>query len=234
MARLLAEQGAAAITGGVVPDGVREVIRQRLDRVPAEARPLLELAAVAGDEIEPALLAAGRGAAPAALAAALADGPARGGAGGARRAAPLRPRADARGAVPGAGRRSGGRRCTRAAGAPWPGCTPRRPAPRLAELAHHALAGPPERLARRWSSPSPRPGGRWGCWPTRRRPPLLVRAEAAVEAAGNPPALRAQVPLALGEARIAGGDGDGGKALCREAARLARSWATASWRRGRR
>ena len=51
----------ARVTGRVVPAGVRAVIRQRLDRVPVEARPLLELAAVAGDEPDLAVLEAASG-----------------------------------------------------------------------------------------------------------------------------------------------------------------------------
>jgi tetratricopeptide (TPR) repeat protein len=50
----------------------------------------------------------------------------------------------------------------------------------------------------------------------------LVRAREAVIAAGNPPALRARVLLALGEARIRGGDTAAGKESCREAATVAR------------
>jgi predicted ATPase len=57
MARLLEDQGPDAITAGVVPGGVRDVIRQRLDRASPEARALLDLAAVAGDEIDVGLLA---------------------------------------------------------------------------------------------------------------------------------------------------------------------------------
>ena len=44
-----------------------------------------------------------------------------------------------------------------------------------------------------------------------------------MSAAGNPPALRARVLLALGEARIRRGEAAAGKALCREAAVLARA-----------
>jgi len=57
MARLLEDEGPDAIAAGVVPGGVRDVIRQRLDRVSSEARSVLDLAAVAGDEINVALLA---------------------------------------------------------------------------------------------------------------------------------------------------------------------------------
>ena len=118
MARLLAEEGEAGVTGRVVPAGVRAVIRQRLDRVPVEARPLLELAAVAGDEPDLAVLEAASGLGRRAAVSGAAASEARRRAGGTRGQAPLRPRADARGAVPGTGcsapagaaRRSRGRR----------------------------------------------------------------------------------------------------------------------------
>src|SRR5262249_39355846 len=61
MVRLFDEQGGEAIAAGAVPQGVRDVIRQRLDRL-STARPLLDLAAVAGDEIDLPLLAAASGA----------------------------------------------------------------------------------------------------------------------------------------------------------------------------
>ena len=50
---------------------------------------------------------------------------------------------------------------------------------------------------------------------------MLVRARDAVTAAGNPPALRARVLLALGEAHIRRGERGAGKEACREAATLA-------------
>ena len=95
------------------------------------------------------------------------------------------------------------------------------PGPRLSELAHHALAGPPERLAQAVDLAIAASGRALGQLAYEEAALVMVRAEAAVLAAGNPPALRAKVALALGTALIAGGDGDGGKALCREAARLA-------------
>ena len=61
MLRLYAEEGAESIAAGVVPRGVRDVIRQRLDRLDAGSRELLELAAVAGDELDLALIAAASG-----------------------------------------------------------------------------------------------------------------------------------------------------------------------------
>ena len=64
MLRLLDDEGPAAIAAGVVPSGVRDVIRQRLARVADDTRALLNLAAVAGDEVNPALLAAASGREP--------------------------------------------------------------------------------------------------------------------------------------------------------------------------
>ena len=73
MLRLLGDEGPASIAAGVVPSGVRDVIRQRLDRVAGDARSLLDLAAVAGDEIQPALLAAASGRDPAWVAGRIAE-----------------------------------------------------------------------------------------------------------------------------------------------------------------
>ena len=50
----------------------------------------------------------------------------------------------------------------------------------------------------------------------------LERARSAVAAEGNPPAARARVLLALGEARIRRGEATVGKDYCREAAAAAR------------
>jgi hypothetical protein len=61
MLRLYDDEGPAAIAAGVVPSGVRDVIRQRLARVADDTRTFLELAAVAGDEVDPPRLAAAAG-----------------------------------------------------------------------------------------------------------------------------------------------------------------------------
>jgi DNA-binding CsgD family transcriptional regulator len=50
---------AGALTAMEVPEGVRSVIVQRLDRLPAEARRVLELAAVVGHTFDPAILTYG-------------------------------------------------------------------------------------------------------------------------------------------------------------------------------
>jgi len=73
MLHLLTDEGPASIAAGVVPSGVRDVIRQRLGRVSDETRALLDVAAVAGDEVNPALLAAASGRDPSSVAARVAD-----------------------------------------------------------------------------------------------------------------------------------------------------------------
>jgi tetratricopeptide (TPR) repeat protein len=57
MARLVGSDGEAALSGAVLPHGVREVLRQRLARVPGTVRALLDAVAVCGDECEATLLA---------------------------------------------------------------------------------------------------------------------------------------------------------------------------------
>ena len=143
MLRLWNEQGAEAITEGVVPHGVRDVIRQRLDRVAAETRALIDLAAVAGDVIDAPLLAAAAGRDAAWVSARLAEA-GRAGVlaerGGHRRFGHALFREvlyrdlaeDARRALHG--------RVAEALGRLAPA--------QLAEIAHHTLEGPPEMLGR--------------------------------------------------------------------------------------
>jgi tetratricopeptide (TPR) repeat protein len=57
LARLLAEQADAPQGGAEVPAGVRDVVRQRLARLPQATRELLPLAAVLGRDVEPSVLA---------------------------------------------------------------------------------------------------------------------------------------------------------------------------------
>lgn len=60
LARLLSVEGALGQEGGralQVPAGVRDVISRRLRRLPAPTRDLLDLAAVLGREVDPALVA---------------------------------------------------------------------------------------------------------------------------------------------------------------------------------
>lgn len=95
-------------------------------------------------------------------------------------------------------------------------------APPLAELAHHALAGPPEGLARAVDFTVAAAGRALELLAHDEALALLVRARTAVEAADNPPALRVQVLLALAEAHIRRGEVTPGRAACCEAATLAR------------
>ena len=219
MMNLRDEQGSAAIVAGEVPYGVREVIRQRLDRLPVEARTLLDLAAVAGDVIDLPLLVAASERDAAWVSARLAEA-ARAGVVGAQngrrfghalfrevlyRELAEEPRRALHGRMAEALERTSG------------------PFPPHAEIAHHALEGPAEMLPRAVDH---------ALHAAERAQELLAyddairtlgRARDAVAAAGNPPALCARVLLATGEARIRRGEVEAGKADCREAATIARA-----------
>ncbi len=222
MLRLYAEQGPGSIEAGVVPHGVRDVIGQRLTRVSAETRGLLEIGAVIGDEIDPALVAAAAGTDALGVAGALAEA-ARVGLlvelGDRRRfghalfrevlyreLSPER-RRELHGSVATALERS----------ALVDDAVPHD------KIAHHALEGPPELLER---------GVEHALLAASRAQELfayddaveaLERALESVQSRGNPPALRASVLVALGEACIRRADGAAGKRHCREAAGIARS-----------
>jgi hypothetical protein len=219
MARLVTEEGPAAIAAGALPHGVRDVIRQRLERVPAEARPLLDLAAVAGD-IDRPLLAEASGISPDQLAALLASA-ARAGllAGGERlrfshalvrevlyRELEPEPR----------------RRLHERVGEALERLRGQAPNPPLAELAHHALEGPAAGLERAVDFSVRAARQALTLHAPEEARSLLQRTLGAVEAAGNPAALRARALLALAEAHIRSGEGSTGRALCLEAASLAR------------
>ena len=217
MMRLWHEQGADAIAEGVVPNGVRDVIRQRLDRVGADTRALLDLAAVAGDVIDPVLLAAAAGRDAAFVGARLAE---------AGRAGVVAER--------GARRRFGhalfrevlyrelpeGER--RALHGRVAGALERLAPAQLAEIAHHTLEGPPEMLERAVEHSIRAAGRAQELLAYDEAVRTLARARDAVVAAGNPPALRAQVLLALAEARIRRGETVAGREDCREVASIAR------------
>ena len=220
MMNLRDEQGSAAIVAGEVPYGVREVIRQRLDRLAGEARTLLDLAAVAGDVIDLPLLIAASERDAAWVSARLAEGARAGvvGAQGGRRRfghalfreVLYRELADEsrrtlHGRMAEALERTSGT------------------SPPHAEIAHHALEGPADMLPRAVDH---------ALQAAERAQELLAyddairtlsRARDAVAAAGNPPALCARVLLATGEARIRRGEVEAGKADCREAATIARA-----------
>jgi tetratricopeptide (TPR) repeat protein len=221
MLRLLDEEGPMSIAAGVVPAGVRDVIRQRLDRVAPDARGLLDLAAVAGDEVQPALLAAAAGRDPGFITTRVVEA-IRAGVfaerGGKTRFSHALVREvlyrDLDPDVRRAHHAAVGRALERT---PTPDGLP------LMELAHHALEGPPEDLARAVDF-SVRAAGR----AVELTAPVdaiavLMRARARVESAGNPAPLLARVLLALGEMHIRNGDVVTGTSLCCEVATLART-----------
>ena len=96
------------------------------------------------------------------------------------------------------------------------------PSAPLAELAHHGLEGPAEGVTRAVEFAVRGAARAIDLLAHDEAVALLERAVAAVEAAGNPSALRARALLALGEARIASGDAIGGRGACCEAATLGR------------
>jgi tetratricopeptide (TPR) repeat protein len=216
MLRLWNEQGDDAIAEGVVPSGVRDVIRQRLDRVAAETRALIDLAAVAGDEIDAPLLAAAAGRDAAWVAARVAEAGRAGvlaDRGGRRRFGHALFREELYRELPEGERRALHGRVADAL---------ERLAPaQAAEIAHHTLEGPPEMLERAVEHAIRAATRAQDLLAYDEAVRVLVRARDAVTAAGNPPALRARVLLALGEAHIRRGEAASGKEACREAATLA-------------
>jgi len=217
MVRLWNEQGAAAITDGVVPDGVRDVIRQRLDRLAGEARALLELAAVAGDTIDPPLLVAAAAQDAAWVSARLAE---------AGRVGAV---------VPRDGRLRFGHALfrevlyrdleddrRRALHGQVATALERSSPSQIAEIAHHALGGPREMLDRAVDHAVRAAARAQELLAYDEAVTTLERARSAIAAEGNPPSARARVLLALGEARIRRGESAVGKDYCREAAAAAR------------
>jgi len=230
MVRLLEEEGPDAIAAGVVPGGVRDVIRQRLDRVSADARALLDLAAVAGDEIDVALLALASGRDGAAVLATVTD---------AVRVGVLAERASRRRFSHalvrevlyrdlGAERRRAlhGEIARAIETLHGPDAAPTGSSAPLAELAYHLLEGPPAGLGRAVEFATRAASRALDLFAHDEAIALLERAAAAVDAAGAPPEaplLRARVLLALGEARIRRGEATAGRNACCEAATLARA-----------
>jgi tetratricopeptide (TPR) repeat protein len=222
MVRLWDEQGPGAVGDGVVPAGVRDVIRQRLDRVAPETRSLIDLAAVAGDVIDPPLLAAAAGRDAAWIAPRLGEAGRAGvlaDRGGQRRFGHALFREVLYRELPEGERRALHGRVAAALERVAPG--------QIAELAHHTLEGPPELLARAVEHATRAAARAQELLAYDEAVRTLERARDAVVAAGNPPALRAPVLLALGEAHIRGGETEAGKQDCREAASLARDLGSA-------
>jgi tetratricopeptide (TPR) repeat protein len=218
MVRLWNEQGAEAIAEGVVPDGVRDVIRQRLDRVVPETRALMDLAAVAGDVIDPRLLAAAAGRDAAWVATRLGEA-GRAGVlaerGGQRRFGHALFREVLYRELPEGDRRALHGRVADALMELGP--------EQVAEIAHHTLEGPPEMLGRAVEHALRAAARAQELLAYEEAVRTLERARDAIAAAGNSPALRAPVLLALGEARIRRGETAAGKQDCREAASVARA-----------
>ncbi len=222
MLRLLVEEGEDSITAGVVPSGVKDVIGQRLDRVADDARALLDLAAVAGDEISPTLLAAASRREPPWIAGRIAEA-LRAGVFAERAGRPRFSHALVREvlyrALDDEKRRALHRDVGRAIEALAAGET----ALPLMELAHHAIEGPVDDLPRAVDFAVRAAGRAVELGGAEEAIAVLDRMAAAVERAGNPPALRARVLLALGETRIRRGDVVTGKSLCCQVATLAKA-----------
>jgi hypothetical protein len=229
MVRLYGEQGGESIAAGAVPHGVRDLIRQRLARLDAEARALLDLAAVAGDEIDVALLVAASGRDATVVAARLEEAARAGVAaardsGGRRRFAHALFREVLYRELGEAERRAlHGRVAEALERLTAPVASGLGPPPPWAELAHHALAGPPELLARAVDHAVRAAGRAQELAAYDDAVAVLTRARAAVGDAGNPPALRSRVLVALGQAYIRKGDTVAGQTAAREAAAVAQA-----------
>jgi hypothetical protein len=216
LARLVGEEGVAALAAGRLPRGVREAIRQRLERVPEAARPLVEVAAVGGDEVDGALIGAVAATATVDLAGAVRAGVLVDRGAGRLRFSHALVREVVYRELPAERRRALHGRFVAA----LEQLRPRDPP--LAELAHHALEGPPELLGRAVELAERAAERAAVLYAHQEAIVLLERALAAVEATGNPPLFRARVLLALAEARIGRGEPGPGRALCLEAAALVR------------
>ena len=221
MLRLYAEQGAESVEAGVVPHGVRDVIGQRLARVSTEARSVLELGAVSGDELEPSLLALAAGA-PDTVNSALAE---------ATRAGVLTERGERRRFAHALFREVLYRELAPAARQALHGRLARAFERSAAssgavlheKIAHHALKGPEELLEQGVSHALAAAHRAQELLAYDEAVELVQRALAAVTERGSRPELRARVLVALGEAAIRRGDGPAGKRACSEAESLARS-----------
>ena len=231
MSRLLGDDApgaAAALMAGVLPEGVRDVIRQRLERLSPEARELLDLASVAGDDLDVDLLAAATGRPTFDISATLALG--------ARAGALVEAQSQSesqsdtrwrfshalvrevlyRDLAPEVRRAQHGRigeALARHDDSATPPC---------AELAHHALEGPAAGLPRAVEYAVRAAQQALERLAYEEAVSCLTRTAAAVAAAGNSPALRAIVLLALADAQIRRGELAAGKTACREVATLAR------------
>ncbi len=222
MARLLDDQGAAAIAAGAVPDGVRDVIRQRLRNVPVSARPLLDLAAVAGDEPDVALLAAASGRHTSdvdlTLSEAVRTGVLAVRAGRRRFSHALVREVLYRDLDPENRRVLHGQVATA-----LERLHQHDPVPPLAELAYHSIEGPVAGLSRAVDFAERAARRALDLVAYDEAVAILERAATALDSFGHMPLPRAHVLLALAEARIRRGESAIGKTLCREVAGTARN-----------
>ncbi|HMI93534.1 MAG TPA: AAA family ATPase [Polyangiales bacterium] len=228
MLRLLAQQGPEAIVTGVLPRGVREAIGQRIARLGADARALLELCAVIGDEIDRALLHGASATSAERIAASLEQATAAG---------ILVARAGQYGFAHALLREVLYRQLTeerrselhgRVAGALELACRDQARPP-FAELAHQALRGPRELLAIGVDAAVKAAERALELFCYDDAVSGLRTALAAVEQAGSPTRERVRVLLALADACIRRGDVADGKAHCRDAALLARQAEQPEW-----
>jgi tetratricopeptide (TPR) repeat protein len=203
--------------------GVRDAIRGRLDRVSQETRALLEVAAVVGDEFDPAIVAEAVGKPREATALAVAESLR---AGVLVTASTQRLRfshalvrevlvgelpAERKRTLHGAVAEAIERRTAFVGAAP------------LSELAHHFLEGPGEGLARAVRYAIRAADRAVALSSFEDAITLLGRVRDAVEAQGAPPRLDAELLTALGRAHIRRGAGALGQSMCLEAASIARS-----------
>jgi tetratricopeptide (TPR) repeat protein len=206
-----------------LPLGVREVIRQRLVRVSPATRGLLEVAAVAGDEMEPGFVADAAGEPPDTVARAFGE---------ATRAGVLVSRErqrfrfshalvrevldrdlsrERRKELHGGVARALERRAAFDANPP------------LSELSHHWLEGPSSGLARAVDYAVRAAERAVALSAFEDAVALLERVRTAVEEQDVSPRLKAEVRIALGRTHIRRGAGAVGQALCQEAAEIART-----------
>jgi hypothetical protein len=219
MLRLLTDEGPASIAAGIVPSGVRDVIRQRLARVSDETRALLDVAAVAGDEVSPTLLAAAAGRDGSWVAARVADAT-RAGILGQRAGRPWFSHALLREVLYRELPTDERRALHASVGAALERAAPSVAALPLMELAHHALEAGAD--LPRAADLAVRAAARAAAVAASDQAiAILERTAAALEGVSGPPTLRARVLLALAEASIRAGDVVRGTSLACEVAAIA-------------
>ncbi len=220
MLRLLDEEGPAAIAAGVVPSGVRDVIRQRLARVADDTRGALEPGGRRRRRGQPGAARGRLGArCRAGSRRAIADA-ARAGVFGQRAGRPWFSHALVREVLYrelGADER---RALHAAVGTALERASVNEAALPLMELAHHALEAGAD-LPRAVDLTLRAAARAAAVAATDQAIALLERAAAALDATAEPPLLRARVLLALAEARIRAGDSIQGTSLACEVATLA-------------